>query len=183
MLPDGLANGTEDDTLFAQFFLEGGLHADAVHDGIDGGIAAEGQALLQGDAQLVEGLLQFRVYPSGNTAGHRLCRGVGVIRNGLIVNGGHMHVSPCGLRLFLPIAECLQTELKHPFGFPLLGRDEPNDILVQPLLNDFSMYVRGEAKLIFLFGHLADKLVSFFHQSVFGLQKYEKKSKSTDVFS
>ena len=63
-------------------------------------------------------------------------------------------MSPCGLRLFLPKAESLEAELKHPFGFPLLGRDQSDDVLVQAFLDDFSMYIRREAELIFLFGYL-----------------------------
>ena len=65
----------------------------------------------------------------------------------------------------LPIAERLQAEVQHPVGFPFLSRDEPNDILVQPFLDDFCMYIRGETELIFLFGYLTDKLVLFFHVS------------------
>ena len=39
MLLDGITYRTKDDTFFAKFLLEGGLHADRVHDGIDSGIA------------------------------------------------------------------------------------------------------------------------------------------------
>ena len=60
-------------------------------------------------------------------------------------------MSPFGLRLFLPVTKRLQAELEHPLGLPLLGRDEPNDILIQPLFYDFCMYIRREAKLVFLF--------------------------------
>ena len=40
MLLDGFSNAAEDDTLLAQFLLEGGLYADRVHDGVNGCIAA-----------------------------------------------------------------------------------------------------------------------------------------------
>ena len=63
-------------------------------------------------------------------------------------------MSPCGLRQFLPIAESLQAELQHPFGFPLFGRDQPHDIFVQAFLDNFCMDIRREAELIFLFSHL-----------------------------
>ena len=72
-------------------------------------------------------------------------------------------MSPLRLRLLLPIAESLQSELQHPFRLPLLSRDEPNDILVQPDWYNLCMNVRGEAELVFLFGHLTDVLILFFH--------------------
>ena len=77
-------------------------------------------------------------------------------------------MAPCGLRLLLPVAECLEAELEHPLGFPLLSRDEPNDILVQPFLYDFSMYISSESKLVLLFSYLTYKLILFsFHFSLF----------------
>ena len=73
-------------------------------------------------------------------------------------------MAPFGLFLLLPVAECLEAEVEHPFGLALLSRDEPNDVLVQPFLYYLSMYVGGEAELVFLFGHLADKFILiFFH--------------------
>ena len=73
-------------------------------------------------------------------------------------------MTPFRLRLLFPIAKGFKAELEHPLGLPLLGRNEPNDILVQPFLYDFRMYVGGKAKLIFLLGHLAHKLILlFFH--------------------
>ena len=71
-----------------------------------------------------------------------------------------MDVPPLRLCLFLPVAEGLQTEVEHPLGLSLLSGDEPNDILVQPFLDDFSMDIRREAELIFLFGYLTDKLIA-----------------------
>ena len=81
----------------------------------------------------------------------------------MVVDGGHMDVTPCRRRLLLPVAERLQAELEHPLGFPFLGRDEPDDILVQSFLNDFRMYVRREAELVLLFGYLTNKLILLFH--------------------
>ena len=69
---------------------------------------------------------------------------------------------PCRLRLLLPVAERLEAELKHPLRFPLLSRDEPNDILVQPFLYDFSMYIGSESKFVFLFSYLFYKLVTHY---------------------
>ena len=74
-----------------------------------------------------------------------------------------MYVPPARFRLLLPVAESLQPEVKHPLRLPFLSRDEPDDVLVQALLYDFSVHVRGEAELVFLLGHLADKVVITFH--------------------
>ena len=71
-------------------------------------------------------------------------------------------MSPFGFCLLLPIAECLQAELEHPLGLPFLGRDEPNNILVQPFFYDFCMYVGREAELIFLFGDATYEFVIVF---------------------
>ena len=119
MLFDGLADRAEDDAFLAQLLLEGGLHRHRVHDGVDGGVATQRQTLLQGNAQLVEGLLQFGVYLSvaRRFLGHR----VGIIGNFLIVDRRHMHVSPLRLGLLFPVAERLQSELEHPLGLAFLG--------------------------------------------------------------
>ena len=74
-----------------------------------------------------------------------------------------MHMPPLGFRLFLPVTKSLEAELKHPLGLPLFSRDKPNDVFVQPFFDDFSMYVRGEAELVFLFGHLTDIFIFLFH--------------------
>ena len=70
-----------------------------------------------------------------------------------------MHMAPLWLLLLFPVAERLQAELKHPLGLPFLSRDEPNDILVQPFLDYFSMYVGSETKLVFLFSYLTYKFI------------------------
>ena len=49
VLLDGLANRAEDNTLFAQLLLKGGLYRYAIHDSINGGVTTQGQALFKGD--------------------------------------------------------------------------------------------------------------------------------------
>lgn len=75
-------------------------------------------------------------------------------------------MSPCRLRLLFPIAESLQSELQHPFRLTFLGRDEPDDVLVESYRDYLRMYVRREAELIFLFGYLTDVLIFLFHAKV-----------------
>ena len=50
MLLDGFADGAEDDAFLAQLLLEGRLHTNRVHDGVHSRIAAQRQALFQGNA-------------------------------------------------------------------------------------------------------------------------------------
>ena len=157
MLLDSFADGTENDAFLAQFLLEGGLHRDRIHDSVNRCISAQGQAFLQRNAQLVESLLQLGINLS--VTGWLLCHRIGIIGDLLIINRRHMHMSPLGFCLLFPIAESAETELQHPFWFPFLSRDEPNDILIQPLLDDFRMYVRRETKLIFLLSNTTHKLI------------------------
>ena len=61
MFFDGLTDGAEDDALFGQFFLVGGLHRNGVHDGIHGGLSAEDESFFQRNAQFLEGFHHFGV--------------------------------------------------------------------------------------------------------------------------
>ena len=80
-------------------------------------------AFFEGDAQLVEGLHEFRVnllVPLLTL----LAGGVGVVRYGLIVDGRQVDVRPVGLLQGEPVAVGLEAEVEEPFGLALLGRDE-----------------------------------------------------------
>ena len=61
MLLHRLTDTAEDDALLTEFLLEGSLHRYRVHDGIHGS-AAQSQALLQRNTELIECLLQLWVY-------------------------------------------------------------------------------------------------------------------------
>ena len=86
---------------------------------------------------------------------------------------GHVHVPPIDYQAISYYADPLakkpegdgkiDPELEHPLGLPLLSRDEPNDVLVQPFLDNFSMYVRGETELVFLLRHLTYVFIVFTH--------------------
>ena len=164
MLLDGVADGAEDDALLAELLLEGGLDAHGIHDGVDGGVAAEGQALFEGDAKLIEGLFDLGVDGSGISGHSGITRFLGsrvsIIADGLIVDGRHVDMGPFGLGLLLPIAEGLQPELEHPLGFALLGGDETDHVFIQALFYDFGMYVGGKAELVFLLGDATHKLIA-----------------------
>ena len=176
-----LAYGTEDNAFFAQLLLERCLHRHAVHDGVDGGVAAQGQAFFEGNAQLVESLHQFwvnsppygprggfysiamkrRVYsaPPGGRKGGFLCRWVSIVADGLIVDRRHVHVSPSGLLLRAPVAESLQAEVEEPLRLTFLLRDEAHHVLVQACRDDLGVDVGGEAVLVFLLGNAAHQLI------------------------
>ena len=137
---DGFADRAEDDTLFAELLLEGGLDGDGIHDGIDSCIATQRQTFLERDTEFVEGLFQFRV--DGAVTLRFLHRRIGIVADGLIVDRWHVNMSPCRLLLLLPVAKSPQAEVQHPLRLTLFGRDEPNDLLVQSLLNHLGIYVR-----------------------------------------
>ena len=164
MLLDGLADRAEDDTLLTQFLLEGGLHTDGVHNGIDGGIATQCQTLLKRNTQLIEGLFQFRV--NLTVALRLLSQRIGIIGNGLIVDRGYMHMAPCRLLLLLPIAKCLQTEVEHPFRLTFLLGDKSDNVLIQSYRYNLCMYISREAELILLFGYLTHILILVFHSII-----------------
>ena len=161
VLLDGVTDTTEDDALLAQLLLEGCLHAHRVHDGIHGGVAAQRQPLLQGDAQLVESLYELGVYraPLGGRKGGFFLQRIRIVADGLIVHLWHMNVAPGGLLLLAPVAEGTQAEVEHPLWLAFLLRDEAHHVLVQPLVDDLGADVGGEAKLVFLLRYAAHQLI------------------------
>ena len=171
MLAHGLADGAEDDALLTEFFAERRLDAHGVHDGIDSR-TGQRHAFLQGDAQLVEGLHQFRVdlllslLPLAPRS-LPLSRGVGIVGDGLIVDVGHLEVAPSGLFQSEPVAVGIQAELQQPVRLALRHGDEAHDIFRQTLLDDVRLDVGGEAVLVLLLRHLAHKAVLFLHASFF----------------
>ena len=61
MLLHRLADAAEDNPLFGEHLLEGGLHRHRVHDGIHCRVSAQGESLFEWYAGLVEGLRQLGV--------------------------------------------------------------------------------------------------------------------------
>ena len=153
-----LANRREDDTLLGEFLLEGGLHRHRVHHCVDSR-TAQGQALLKGNAQLVERFFQLGVYlPVLWLLGQR----VGIVGDGLEVDLRHMHMSPFRHRQREPVAISLQAEVEQPLGLALLLRDQPHHVLVESLGDDICVNVGGEAVLVLLLRHLLHISVFFF---------------------
>ena len=148
MFAYSLGDGTEDDTFLGEFLLEGSLDRHRVHDGIDS-CTRQGKAILERNTQFVESLHEFGVNLL-ILAILRLCRRVGIVGNSLIVDGRQGDMSPRRLLPGLPVAICLKTEIEKPFGFSFLLGDEPYDILVKSLLDDFGMYVGSKTEFVFL---------------------------------
>ena len=150
-------NGAEDDPFLGEGVAERGLDRDGIHDRIDRHVACERCPFLEGDTEFVEGLHDLfvnLVFLSLLFLGLR-CR---VIGDCLKIDLGDSEVRPGGRDHGLPFAEGFESELKEPFGFVLLGRDEPNDILVQSGRHDIGLHVGGEAVFIVLRGYVLDDL-------------------------
>ena len=158
MLLHRLGDGAEDDALLGQTLAEGGLDADGVHHGVHRR-ARQGQALLQGNAQLVEGLHEFGVDLFAAAVRRTLLRGVGVVGDGLIVNLGQREMAPRGLLLRLPVAEGIQAEVEQPRGLALLPGNQAHDVLREALLENLRIDLRLEAVLVLLLGDLFQKSV------------------------
>ena len=173
MLVDRFAHRTEDDAQFCQFFFECGGDGDAVDDRIH---SHAGQALLfvQGDAQFLEGLAQFRIDLVEAVRCDLLLRG-GVIDDVLEIDRREGHIRPFRLLHRLPVAECLQAPFQQPLRFVLFCGDESYDVFVQSLRRVIRFDVGDEAVFVFGAGHLLEYVVIFFwHGTVlqFGVQRW-----------
>ena len=77
------------------------------------------------------------------------------------VSGGTFRVNRT--KVELRKSERLQSELQHPLGLVLLGRDEPHHILVESLLDYLGLHVGSEAELILLLRHLSYEFITVVH--------------------
>ena len=152
-----LADGAEDDAFLLKFVAESRLDAHRVHHCIDG-CSCQRHAFLQRDAQLVEGFHQLGV-DVARTLFLLLLRGVSIVADGLIVYRRHLEVPPSGLFEREPVAVGIQAELEEPLRLSLLLGDESDDVLRESLLDDFRLYIGGEAVLVLLLRHLAHEAI------------------------
>ena len=148
---DGFRKTAENDALLLKALFEGGLDAHRVHHGING-YSCQCHALVEGDAELVEGFHQLRV---NLLLVVLLFRRVGIIRDGLVVDFGQTHVRPIGLRERLPVAKGGESELQQPFGFFLFGADLADDVFRQTGFDDFGLHVGNKSSFIFLLRKVA----------------------------
>ena len=149
MLAHGFREGTENDAQLGELRLESGADGDAVKHRVHRHARQE-FALAQRDAQLFVGLEQLRVdLLQALRARARLFRG-GVVADGLVVNGGELHVRPIGLPHGQPVPIGLKAPGEHPFGLLLLGGDQTNNLFVQTRRDGLLFNVRDKTVLVFL---------------------------------
>ncbi len=135
----------------------GGLDADGVHDGVYGH-SGKLFLLLQGDAELVEGLYQLRVHLV-ETLLQFLFLGGGIIGDSLEVYLRYVEVSPAGHGQREPMPVSLQTEFEKPFRLTLHSRDKPNDVFIQPRRDNLRLDVARKAVFIFSIGGLLQEVI------------------------
>ena len=154
-----LADGAEDNAQLSQALTVSRLHAHAVHHGIHCH-TTQAQLLLQGDAQLVKGLLQLGVnllFVAGS-----LLAGSGIVADVLVVDVGHMHMAPCGRFERQPVAIGLQAKLQQPLGLTLQSRDAAHHILVKSLGDDLGLDVGHKAVFVLSLRRFLYNLIPFF---------------------
>ena len=143
-----LGDRTEEDALFGQHLLEGGLDRHGVHHGVDRN-ARQRHLLFERNAQFVEGALQLRVHFV-----HRVQLLFGlrsrIVDDLLKVDRGDRQVGPRRRFQRQPMAVSRHAPLGHPFRLALFGGDQPHDILRETLADGFGFDVRRKAVLVFL---------------------------------
>ncbi len=151
MLLDRLADRAEDDARLFQLFLEGGGDRYAVEHGVDGD-AGKRLLLLEGDAELVEGLHEFGVELLDflEAAGAALLLGRGVVVHLLVVDRGETDLRPARLLVVErgPVAVGAEAPLQHPVGLVLLSGDEADDVFVDALGGDVLLDLGDEPPLV-----------------------------------
>ena len=147
MLGDGLRDGAEDDAGLGQLLAEGGGHGHRIEDRVHGH-AGQHLLLVQRNAELLVGFQKLRIHLV-ETLRRILLRLRGrVVGNGLVVDGLVMNVRPVRLGHRPPVAIGFQAPLGHPFRLVLLGRNQPDDVLVQPRRRGVRFDVGDEAGIV-----------------------------------
>ena len=145
MLLHRLGERAEDDALLREGLAEGRRDGDGIEDGVDGDHAGEHVALLEGNAQLLEGLGQFRVDLLRPVL---VLLGSGIVDDVLEVDLGQVQMGPAGHLHRLPFPERVQAEFQEPVRLLLEAGDGTDDVFVQALGNEFLFHVRHEAFLV-----------------------------------
>ncbi len=146
---DSFREGTEDDAQLGQLGFKGGAYGDAVKHRVHS-YTRQQLAFLQRNAQLLVRLQQLRidVIKALRTVARFLRSRV--VADGLIIDGGELHVRPRRLHHFQPVAISLQAPFQQPNGLALLGGDQTNHVFVQPRRHGFLFNVRNETVFVFL---------------------------------
>lgn len=168
MLAHRLGDRAEDDAGLGQFLLEGRADRDRIEDRIHRHLprgighlgaldAGEDRLLLQRNAELLVGLEQLGIDLVQRLRLHIHALRLGVIVEVLIVDLGIIEHRPPGLFHLHPAAVGLKPPLGHPLRLVVLPRDQPHDVLVQPLGREVHLDLGFPAVLV-LAGHRLDRL-------------------------
>ena len=137
MVLQRLGDRAEDDAVALQLLLEGGGDRDRIEHGVDRDLrralhAGEHLLLLQRNAELLVGAQQFRIDLVEALRPFRVL-GRGVVVDVLEVDRRIVDHGPGRLGHGQPVAVGLEPPVEHPVRLVLAGRDEADDVLVQPL--------------------------------------------------
>ena len=148
MLAHRFGERAEDDAELGQLVAEGGGHRHRVEHRVDGHVGQQ-LLLLERNAELLEGGADLGI-DLVEAVQLRLLPGRRVVADVLVVDGRVGDVLPRRLGHLLPGAKRLEPPVEQPLGLVLLGRDEPDDVLVQPLGDDVLFDVGDEPVLVVL---------------------------------
>jgi hypothetical protein len=161
-----LGNGAEDHAGLGQFLAEGRHHGDAVEDGIDRNLrraldAGKHFLLFQRDTELLIGPEQFRIDL------FKAFRPFGAFRRGVVVEILEVDLrivdpGPGRLGHRAPALVGLKPPFEQPFRLALLGRNETNDVFVQPFGGHDRFNLGREAVLILIDVDFFDAFNGFF---------------------
>src|SRR5262245_44922717 len=160
----------EDDAGLGQLFLEGRDHRDGVEHGIDRDPALEPRTfypcehLLLGerDAEALIGPEQLWIDLREVLRPLRALR-CGIVIELLEVDLGVVNIGPSRLFQGEPAAIGLEPPGEQPIGLALLGRDEPDHVLVQALRRLDRLDLGGEAVFVLVDVDLFDASNGFLH--------------------
>ena len=170
MIAQCFGDRAEDHTGFGQLFLEGGDHRHAVEDRVDRDAvfrafhAEQDILLLERNAQLLE-VLQDLLRNIIDAVILRAGLGFRVIVNVLEIDRRIFHFRPVRLLHGLPALERLEAPVQHPAGLALLGRNETDRLLAQPLGREVLLDRRGEAVLVLVGFEVLDVFDGFLDRS------------------
>ena len=152
ILPYGLGEGAEYYALLGERLAEGRRDAyrieDRVYRDLPPGLhSGKHLPLVQGDAQLVEGLHERRIDLRRTVL---VALGSGIVYYVLKVYLRQPEMSPAWRRHLLPPAERVQPEVEKPLRLPLLGGNQTDYILVQPLGYVLLLDIRHKTAVVLL---------------------------------
>src|SRR6266852_5196595 len=157
--------GAEDNSQISQLLLERSRHGDAIEHRIHSH-TREVLLLLERNAQFLVGAQDLWIqFLQARAAG--LLFGRGVINDFLVVDRPVLHSGPLGFGLRLlqrcPVVIRLQPPLEHELRLILLGRDQANNLLVEPLWDSLFLDRSDEAPLVFPLRQVSDHVKACAH--------------------